>query len=60
MPRSLYKQGVRHPLNPENSEFLYTLGQKRTQEDFTINRAAHFQGHPKYVSPHHSLSLQYL
>jgi hypothetical protein len=30
MPRSLYKQGVRHPLNPENSEFLHTLGQKRT------------------------------
>ena len=26
MPRSLYKEGVRHPLNPENSEFSHSLG----------------------------------
>ena len=30
MPRSLYKQGVRYPLNPENSEFSHSLGHKRT------------------------------
>ncbi len=30
MPRSLYKQGVRHPLNPVNSEFSHSLGRKRT------------------------------
>ena len=30
MPRSLHEEGVRHPLNPEDSEFLHSLGQKRT------------------------------
>jgi len=30
MPRSLYKQGVKHPLNPENSEFSHSLGRIRT------------------------------
>ena len=30
IPRSRYKQGVRHPLNPKNSAFLHSLGQKRT------------------------------
>ena len=26
MPRSLYEEGLRHPLNPANSEFLHSLG----------------------------------
>ena len=30
MRRSLYKQGVRHPLNLENSEFLHSLGRRQT------------------------------
>ena len=33
MPRSLYKQGVKHPLNPENSEFSHSLGRFRPQAD---------------------------
>ena len=28
MPRSLSKEGVRHPLNSENSEFSHSLGRK--------------------------------
>jgi len=28
MPRSLYKQGVRHPPNLENSEFSHSLGRE--------------------------------
>jgi hypothetical protein len=30
MPRSLSKEGVRDPLNLENSEFSHSLGQKRS------------------------------
>jgi len=30
MPRSLSKEGVRHPLNSENSEFSHSLGRERT------------------------------
>jgi hypothetical protein len=37
MPRSLYKQRVRHPLNLENSEFSHSLGRKRAFSHSTLS-----------------------
>ena len=47
MPRSLSKEGVRHPLNPENFEFSHSLGQK---QPFRTTHVYHESGEKDFSS----------